>query len=265
MPWPKGKSRPPRAGRPPRESTMNEFENTQPLPADFTQTDEFKAAVSAAAAAATAKILEQLTAARAPDAVVPSDRAFADSLALAIAGLTDQGVGRQARVSPEVIDKRNKARERMMTLIIEAKARGDRPSYQLRNKVWLDEVMVEPVWINPATRGIEPTEIIWPGIPNEAMIPINHPARLIFEAFMDSIGSVVKPVPDEALGVTTGGLVVKGRAVQAKRAVPAAGNQSPGDDISGHEGLSVVHKNKPGQFVEKHILGTVAAPARQTA
>jgi len=148
----------------------------------------------------------------------------------------------------------------MLDLLVSARAEGRVASYELRNKVYLDEVLVDPIYMGP-DKAPHPTQIDWPGVPNEAMVPINDTARDIHAAFIESIGSVVKleGISDEKLGVTPGGLVVKGGAVQQRREL---GNMGPQPDPQA-EGLRLRHKdNAPGNHKTIRVLGTVAAPAR---
>lgn len=196
-----------------------------------------------------------------------SDRQFARGLATAIAELGDQGVGRGKRVSPEVMAAREEARQRMISLIIEARAKGDVPAYRLKHKVYLDERIVEPVWIAP-DHTQRHTEIDWPGVPNHAMIPINDVAHAIHVAFMESVGSnVATPMDDlRDLSVTAGGLVIKGGPRSAPRMIgDAAEAQHVGQGTSGGEGLRVRGRQRAGTVVETRVLGTVAEPARQNA
>src|SRR5208337_1667348 len=182
--------------------------------ADFTDTPEFRAAVAKAAAQAAVIMRDQILAdlkasgigaptgpiepASAPG--IPQDRDFAGALAMAIAELTDQG--RTKRLAPEVMRERLAARDLMHKLLMqakvdwrEAKRNGDKdsdrymPTYELRNKVYLDEVLIDPIWIAP-DHTQRATVIDWPGAPNEAMIPLNDIAKAIHKAFSDSIGTV---------------------------------------------------------------------------
>ena len=84
---------------------------------------------------------------------------------------------------------------------------------------------------------------------------------------MESIGSSVKVVPEDALAITPGGLVVHGGAAglsSGKRQVQQAEAKQTGD-ATPEQGLNIHNKNEPGRFVEKRILGSIADPARQTA
>ncbi len=251
---------------------------------DFTNTPEFRAAVAKAAAQAAVIMRDQILAdlkasgigaqQGAPSAL--QDRDYAGALAMAIADLTDQG--RTKRIAPEVMKQRLDARDLMHKLIGQAKvdyrdamrkgevdrAEAFMPTYQLRNKVYLDEVLIDPIWIAP-DHTQRATVIDWPGAPNEAMIPVNDVAKGIHDAFLNSIGNVPKElqVPEETgkeLYATPGGLVIHGRA-PARR---ATGMRQSEDHGPVGEGLNIRHRGGAGQYKEINILGTVAKPARQT-
>jgi hypothetical protein len=82
----------------------------------------------------------------------------------------------------------------------------------------------------------------------------------IHAAFMESIGGGTKDgIHKKITGITAGGVVIHGAAAGGRRQVP--------DDVlhaAPMQGL-VVHKDdKGGTYQPVHILGTVAAPARQS-
>ena len=244
----------------------SEFDTTT---TGITETPEFREALAGAVAQAIPALKEQilahLTDARGSAAApVASDGAadhgFAQALALSLAQLTDQGTGRK-RVAPEILRARAEHRDRMTKIIIDARAAGSIPVYSLKNKCYLDEVMIEPFYIAP-DHTQRPTEIEWSGVPNEAMAPVNEIARQIHAEFVGSIGSLAKDdnLPERELRVTPGGVVVKGRPM-ARNTAKNSANQPAANS----EGLRVRHKDAPGQFKETRILGTVMAPARQTA
>ncbi len=229
-----------------------------------TETQEFRDAV----AAAKAEILASLGDLKkeAGGAVVPGDDLkFAQALALAISQLGDQGIGKQKAIDPAVLHARAESREKMTVALIKARAEGKSPLYGLTNKVYLDEVLVQPVWIDVGHKQRQ-TEVEWPGVPNEAMVPLNDVAKEIFGHFSDSIGTSVKLVPDQPLRVTAGGLVVHGAPSAARRdAIAVVGNSNASKPGEFGEGLRVKRDSIGGEYKETHVLGTVAAPARQTA
>lgn len=245
----------PRRGRPPMSA------------ANITDTEEFKTAVAKAASDALAEILPSLKEARQNHGTADdgSDPTWMRALAMEISQLTDQGTGRR-RVAPEILRSRQMAREKMTKLIVEARAAGKKATYRVRTKTHLADRVVEPFWI-AADHTAQPTMIDWDGVPNEAMVPENKVATAIHEAFMASIGSSVKVVPEDALAITPGGLVVHGGAAglsSGKRQVQRPEANHTGD-ASAEQGLNIHNKNAPGRFVEKRILGSIADPARQTA
>ena len=226
----------------------------------ITDTPEFKAAVAEQVRGILTSFQKD-----GMNALTPNDQKWAESLAMAFASLTEQGTGRKY-VAPEIIRMRNEAREKMKSLIIAARKDGRKATYQVVAKTLLDNQVVEPMWID-STHIAQPTEIDWPGVPNDAMKPINDTAKEIHAAFMDSIGSrpvsVLGAVPDamdDNFGMTAGGLVVRGGAVPRHN----QGNSPEVVTGASEQGLAVHHKNQPGRVVEKRVLGTIAAPARQT-
>jgi hypothetical protein len=88
------------------------------------------------------------------------------------------------------------------------------------------------------------------------MRPINEVAREIYAHFRGSIGSTenIKGADNRPLWMTPGGVVIKGDARAQRREVAAP---VPFDD-----GLDIKNQNDPtAPFI--HVLGTIAAPARQ--
>jgi hypothetical protein len=231
----------------------------------ITETEEFKAAVQQAASDALKELLPTLKAARKTQGTESeaSDPTWMRALAMEISQLTDQGTGRK-RVAPEVLQARQAAREKMTKLIIEARASRKLATYRVRGKCLLADRVVEPFWI-ASDHTAKPTIIDWDGVPNEAMVPESKAAKAIHAAFMESIGSSARVVPEDALAITPGGLVVHGGAASissGKRQVQQAEAKQTGEPSE--TGLNIHHKNEPGRYVEKRILGSIAEPARQT-
>lgn len=204
---------------------------------------------------------------QAPVAVAPSeDQNWMQALAMQIATLTDQDIGRK-RVPPEEMVKREKAKERMVGLIAEADARGEEPLYRLRSVVYLGEQKIMPSWIDPNHRQ-QPTEIGWMGVPNMAMEPVNEVAQRIYSAFAEWTGGVDRKAA-KAAGVevetgrlTPSGLISVRQGEMTKRFSEA---QHTGVDTSGRGSLipTIRGRGGPGQTVERRILGTVMPPARE--
>ena len=155
------------------------------------------------------------------------DASWVAKLAAEIAQLNNQGPSAKIYVSPDVLAQRKVSRKMMVESIIAARAQGDKPRYALRNKVFLNERLIDPFWIG-ADRQQHRTEIDWTGAPNESMIPINASAKEIFGHFKASIGSKTPVTDDRPISVTAAGLTV--HAAPPKRRTNAAaedGNLPP--------------------------------------
>ena len=255
----------------------------QPLPLE--QTPEFRAALAKAiedhVSSAIAKASEK------PDGADFTIQKFAEMFAMSIADLTDQGTGRK-RVAPEILKARAEAREKMKNLLIAAadarvladariktaKTDAERnsaiaelaaatPTYTLRNKIYFDEILVQPYWIG-SDHLARKQEVDWPDVPNEGMIPMNDCAREIYSAFIESIGSVMKvegkwAEKDEPMSITPNGLVVRGAptATQRRRGAVIGEGDAP------TQGLRLKGRQQLGTLEQVHVLGTVAPPAEQ--
>ena len=188
-----------------------------------------------------------------------------DALAMAIATLTDQGVGRY-HVPPDVVKARSEARVRLGKLVMECQRMDENdpqlPKYQLLGKVNLGDQLLEPFWIDSAHISRR-REIVWTGIPNEAMDPMNESAKGIHAAFMDSIGnSPSAVVPADALMMTSHGAVLRVTAggtsqTQAQKHVLDSLPQ-PGIPRDTVKILGGEHR-PPREAVR--ILGTIMPPA----
>ena len=123
---------------------------------------------------------------------------------MAIAGVTDQEIGRR-RLAPEEVKKRASAFDKLIVLLEQTQKAGVQPTYYLRKAVYFGEHMISPIWVDRATKQAMPTEIGWWDIPNQFMEPINEEAKAISALFHEWIGDAPKR---EKLRVTAGGLVV---------------------------------------------------------
>lgn len=236
-----------KAGRPPRPP--------------ITETAEFKLAIAAATAEATRQAMDQVRAelaaaiaSKAPTGDSGSATGLMGQLALAIAEISDQGTSRK-RVAPEILAARAEAHKRAVELIVKTRTQGLKPEYALVSKVYLNERFIEPFRVNPATKQPVRQEIIWSGMPNHAMRPINDIAKAIYQEWSASVGtSEALPTEDNRpVWVTAGGLVVKGDA-PAKRFVAADPGMADDLGIKGQD-------DPTAPFIQ--VLGTVAPPAKQ--
>lgn len=240
----------PRRGRKPRPVAID------------TNSPEFQAAVAKAAGDAVAGALDTLKGnltANSGDA----NQNLLNGLAVALAEIGSQGTGRKV-IPPHVLKQQQDARDRMVDLILAARNEKRPATYRLKNKVVIAERIIEPFWI-ASDHTTKPTEIDWWGVPNEAMVPVNETAKAIHQEFLNSIGTYDKPVRDERLGVTPGGLVVRNAAVTDTMMKRTTG-EAPhvGDGVVEDEGFKIHHKDAPGRYKEVHVLGTIQPPAQQT-
>lgn len=251
--------------------------------ASMASSPEFQRAVADQVAASLETLLPKLAEARVTAGAAPegADRSLMRELALSLAELTTQGSGR-VKVSPDVMHKREMAREKMVALIIEARAEKKVPTYHLVNKIFMNNRIIEPFWVHPATKAVENTEIDFWGIPSEAMVPVNDTAKAIFIAYKDSIGTihgvtgVANGLPGvDALGVTPAGMVIRNSAATdvRRRAVelptvdlPKEGPMSSAYEVDDHDfqPMSLKQDAQKGQYKDINVLGTIQQPARQT-
>jgi hypothetical protein len=222
---------------------------------------EFQAAVAKAAGEAVAGALGQLQGNLAGQSQ-GADKNLLEGLAVALAEIGSQGTGRKA-VAPHILKQRSDARDRMVELILAARKGRHVPTYRLTNKVVLAERIIEPFWIT-SDKKTKHTEIDYYGIPNEAMVPVNDTAKAIHSAFMDSIGTVERVAPEERLGVTPNGLVVRNAAVTDTMAKRTSGEAKHVGDGHSNDEVVIHHENEPGRYKTVNVLGTVQEPARQS-
>ena len=230
-------------------------------PAPFTETEEFKAAVAESVKRLLPEVIKQV---QAPLASTP-DAATTDlfqRLALSIAEISDQGTQRK-RVAPEVLAQREAAWKRMVALIQEARASGQKPEYKAIAKLYLNERMIEPFVQDPATKLPVAVTFTWTGEPNDGMRPLNDIAKKIFAEFRASRGSVELTSKEDTrpYWMTPAGLVVKGDP-PPRREMKVDTRTDFVDDLSVGDEVPAPDQNDPNApFV--HVLGTVAAPAMQ--
>jgi hypothetical protein len=175
-------------------------------------------------------------------------------LALSLAEFTDRGNNRK-RVAPEEMARREDARVRLFERLNELHDRGVELEYWVRRKTLLDEQLIEPKWLHPTSKRHMDTTICWPGVPNEAMEPINDAASEVYELFVTSVGGVQPR--KERQRVTPRGLVIVEGHTPTTREAPQVGNGSGGAKVK------ITGRDQPGEVVQTRILGTIAPAARQ--
>jgi hypothetical protein len=239
----------------------------------LTETAEFKAAVAEAVAKAAPAIVAATVAEMSKSASNPlisgaddDMRKFFSTMALQIAEISDQGTNRK-RVAPEILAQRAIARDRCHELLTKARREKLKPEYRVVAKIYINDRLIEPFWRPPGRGSVpRPQEIIWTGMPNEGMRPLNDVAIEIYNAYKESIGSTERitsikgahggiVAPDNRpVWMTPGGLIVKGDPPpKAFVATPVDWEGNP---------VEVSNNDDPNaEFVQ--ILGTIHAPAKR--
>jgi len=245
------------------------------------ETPEFQKAVAEAAAkAAAAAVAEIMKGNAAPVTADAATKSLFSEMALAIAQMNNQGTSRAKPVAPEVMQQRLAAAEKATALLAEihhnlkkARESGDAkrtaewsPEYRVVAKVYFNERMIEP-FRKAEARGAPPIpqEIVWTGMPNDALRPLNVIAEKLYDLYRESVGAAprLKAVSGPNGGqvaqdsrpywMTPGGLVVKGDP--PPKAFVASQHEFKDD-------LGVRDNDDPSApFV--HVLGTIANPARR--
>jgi hypothetical protein len=190
---------------------------------------------------------------------------LADQIALSIAELSDQGTSRK-RVAPEILAGRAKAYDKLIRQLSDARDRADAardagdeaeaarwlPEYRVVAKTYLTDRVIEP-WRRGGNNDLVPTEIIWRGLPNNSLRPLNAIATTLFETFQGWVGTEGL-LRAEASFVTPGGVTIKGEA-------PSGSRLNIPEEMRASD-LEVVGTADPtAPFIR--VLGTIAEPARQ--
>jgi hypothetical protein len=228
----------------------------QEPPKDFAKTAEFREAVKLAVDEAIKNTIGALPANSEKSS--PELQKLFETMALSIAAISDQGT-EKVRVPPDVLVKRQAARELLFDLVDKLQESREVALYTLTNKVYLDEVLVEPIWIDSQKKQ-RATEIGWSGIPNEAMIPVNDKAKEIFAAFTDSIGATAEVVQFKPLRVTSGGLVIHGDT--GNEVMTGVLPEQPGRAPGSH-GVGLKVAGEAAASGALRVLGTLHEPARK--
>ncbi len=221
---------------------------------------EVQSAIADATARAVAAVLAKMQAEAGPvaaplasAAAALSDRSLVEALALAIGEMNDQGRPNARRtVAPAVLAARNAARDAMVTAILRARAMGHVPEYALTASVYLSETWIKATWI--ASDHVERARRIkWPGVPNQAMRPMDAIAHEIYGHFCDSIGASASPQAKDPL---TQGFKILNTDGQP----PETGQ---GQGATGPDAVQIGGRAPQDALIQPiHILGTVAEPAR---
>ena len=175
-------------------------------------------------------------------------------LSMNMAAIGQQGQ-RQRPLSPDEVASREASMDRLKDLILACREEGaPRPEYKLIAKTNINERMLEPYKMMP-NKTVVQTEIIYTGVPNDAMVPLNRVAEQIFAAWRGTTGgaTILVPTADvRPLWVTAKGLVVKGDP--PKRQFVAA-------EVPFNDEVVELANGHPGA-TEIAVVGTVARKAR---
>lgn len=209
-------------------------------------------------------LTKQLADTRGKPSAGEGDAEWAESLAMAISNLTQQGSGFNKKIAPEVLRNRELARDKMIDVIVKARADGQKARYALKAKVFLNERKIDPFWVGPDHLHHR-TEIDWTGIPSEAMIPLNAVAKEIYGLFRESIGTATKFLDKRETHVTANGLTVYGPPRAGRRMGGDPNERRPADRQGNapdgfEDDLALPHR-KPGGLI--NMLGTAHPPVRE--
>ncbi len=193
-----------------------------------------------------------------------------EGLAHAMAKAADPANKRRI-LAPEIVEERALAREEMKRAILQFHAKGDVPIYQVVRTTFLNQTLIQPQFQNPVTKAMDDQEIDWPGVPNQALLPVSDSAKEIHAHYLKSIGA-------RAGHVLMGFQKVDGEIEQ--RAVPLSDLEAPivlsgkeirrghagaprGAEMSISDSLSADPRrgNPAARPKTQNILGTTAAPA----
>lgn len=251
----------------------------RPPAVPMTERPEFQAAVAQAAATVVQALIKNgaiPTQSVAPGVSDDAATQLFRAMGMSIAEIADQGSNRK-RVAPEILAERAAAHKRAVALIEDAKgkvkkAREEKdevtlaaytPEYRVISKIYFNERFVEPYKVDPASKQPQPVAIEWTGMPNDALIPINDIAKRIFTEYRKSVGMPegLATVDNRPVWVTQNGLVVKGVAGATQRREI----DQPQPFAADFPEEMKVKLNDDPRAPEIRVLGTIAAPARQSS
>ena len=242
--------------------------------------DDIDARVAAAVASARAEFeanIADLVAAqvsKALDSVKAGDVAGFDikALASAIRDMTDEGSSYKVPRLPHAeMERRRTARRSMLQGLADAAADGVLPRYRVRDKVFLDNQIIEPFTVTGPGQ-ISAVVIGWSGEPNLQLEPIGDPAIEIMQNYIISIGATpgraelgYTEIPNETPHwVTPAGLVIEGSGPELSRRT----HPIPDERSINTGALNIRLPDLPPGAIDPraksvHILGSILPPAKQ--
>jgi hypothetical protein len=182
-------------------------------------------------------------------------------LAQELSTMNDQGVGKKTvRLTSAQIADMKAGDERMRELLREYGERNVAPQYEVLRHVYLNENLIEPTY-RDTDRRMKRTNILWMGVPNEAMKPVNAAAEAVYAQFIRSIAGTTRynerPIEID-YSRRDGGLKVLNHS-NIDNGTPHM--RMPSDDFSG--GLQVLNARVAGDLENINVLGTIHPAARQ--
>lgn len=216
-----------------------------------------------------AKLLGEIGVARvaAGDGAAPgnpgADRALAGELAHAMMTASATPQKRALLLTPEQKADRELAQKELYALLMENQAKGIVPIYQVTRQTFIAETMVYPEWRDPTTKQMRPQELNWPGIPNQAMAPLEVGARDSERVQIES-GQKIHALYQRMIGHNPGinanrptPFVVQGKDILRGNGVPSA----PPPTAATAPGFDPRRLGQAQGVTTIPILGTVASPA----
>lgn len=213
-------------------------------------------------------VVKMLAGANASGSGATDMSAMISELTVQIASMADGGENRK-KIPPVEAKRREAARERMGDVLTRIQSDPKaKPHYRLVKEMWLDDVFLEANVPDGESKW-KPNEIIWRGVPNAGMRPMNPLAVEIYEHYLASIGGTTKNqagVRDQPIWVTYGGLQMasNGSASASTHGlvIPPAEPMTLGTNLPTTNELTTPDDPNAAKI---RILGKTVAPAERTA
>lgn len=236
----------------------------------LTETAEFKAALAAAKEAMRADLMGEVVAAVAKSKGPDGDiKELVSQLVMGIATMTDSGDNRK-KIAPAEIERRIAAHGRMVEVVERIQRTPNlKPHYAVVAEMQLEEQLIQK-YVAAGEGKWKQAEIIWRGIPNSAMRPLNDIAKEIYGHYLESIGGTTANtagIREQPTWVSYGGLQVVGSPPQSLAhhglATEPATPMELGASVS--DMTSEITSVDDPMATKIPILGKTFAPAERTA
>ena len=239
------------APRAPEAPVLEPPSTPAPPSAPFTETKEFRDAV----AATVREALKDFKAS--PETSAVDTGSVLRELAMEIAKMNDVNApqGAPVRVPPDILARREAAREKMIDRLVQVRDQKLEPRYKAISKLYLNERVIEPFKMGPNKKFVQ-VEFMWQGEPSGGMRPANELATELYDLWQECHtggGKVVKG--DKRYYTTKSGPVVEGDPPSSSRTMRA--ESAFGEDLRIIEGAV----DPEAQYI--NVLGTIAPPAMQ--